>query len=44
MVFGPDFSKQMTLSSFLRGGVNPLFRDGVNIKSLDAYLIRDQRN
>jgi ABC-type multidrug transport system permease subunit len=41
IVFGPDFSKQMTLSSFLRGGVNPLFRDGIDLEALDARVLRD---
>lgn len=41
IVFGPDFSKQVTLSSFLRGGVNPLFRDGIDLEALDARLLRD---
>jgi ABC-type multidrug transport system permease subunit len=41
MVFGPDFSKQVTLSSFLRGGVNPLFRDGIDLEALDAHVLRD---
>lgn len=42
LVFGPEFSKQVTLSSFLKGGVNPLFRDGVDIKVLDAQMLVDQ--
>ncbi len=41
IVFGPDFSKQMTQSSFLRGGVNPLFRDGIDLEALDARVLRD---
>jgi len=41
LVFGKDFSERMTRSSFLRGGVNPLFRDGVDIEALDAHLLRD---
>lgn len=41
IVFGPNFSQQITRSSFLRGGVNPLFRDGVDIKELDAQVLRD---
>ena len=41
LVFGPKFSEQMTRSSFLRGGVNPLFRDGVDLDALDAHVLRD---
>jgi len=41
LVFGPKFSEQMTRSSFLEGGVNPLFRDGVDLEVLDAHLLRD---
>jgi ABC-type Na+ efflux pump permease subunit len=41
LVFGPKFSEQVTRSSFLPGGVNPLFRDGVDIEALDAHLLRD---
>jgi len=41
LVFGPKFSEQVTRSSFLIGGVNPLFRDGVNIEALDAHLLSD---
>lgn len=42
LVFGPSFSEKMTKSSFLPGGVNPLFRDGVDIKALDARMLVDQ--
>ncbi len=42
LVFGPKFSEQVTLSSFLKGGVNPLFRDGVDINALDARMLVDQ--
>jgi ABC-2 type transport system permease protein len=41
LVFGPKFSEQVTRSSFLPGGVNPLFRDGVDLEQLDARLLRD---
>ncbi|MGD9723526.1 MAG: ABC transporter permease [Pirellulales bacterium] len=41
LVFGPKFSQQVTLSSFLIGGVNPLYRDGINLEELDAKLLRD---
>ena len=42
LVFGPKFSEQVTLSSFMKGGVNPLFRDGVDINVLDARMLVDQ--
>jgi ABC-type Na+ efflux pump permease subunit len=41
LVFGPKFSQRVTLSSFLRGGVNPLYRDGINFDELDVRLLRD---
>jgi ABC-type Na+ efflux pump permease subunit len=41
LVFGPKFSERMTHSSFMEGGVNPLFRDGVDIEALDAHILRD---
>ena len=41
LVFGPKFSERMTRSSFMPGGVNPLFRDGVDLEQLDAHLLRD---
>jgi len=41
IVFGPKFSDHVTRSSFLPGGVNPLFRDGVDIEALDARMIVD---
>jgi linearmycin/streptolysin S transport system permease protein len=41
LVFGPEFSRRVTNSSFLPGGVNPLFRDGVDIKALDARFLTD---
>jgi ABC-2 type transport system permease protein len=41
LVFGPKFSEQVTHCSFLANGVNPYFRDGVNLEVLDAKLITD---
>ena len=41
LVFGPKFSRQVTRSSFLSGGVNPFYRDGVNLRELDAALLQD---
>jgi ABC-type Na+ efflux pump permease subunit len=42
LVFGPKFSEKVTNSSFLPGGVNPLFRDGVDIHALDARFLIDE--
>ncbi len=41
LVFGPRFSEQVTKCSFMAEGVNPYFRDGVNLKVLDAKLLSD---
>jgi ABC-2 type transport system permease protein len=41
LVLGPKFSEQVTKCSFLADGVNPYFRDGVNLEVLDAKLITD---
>jgi ABC-type multidrug transport system permease subunit len=41
LVFGPKFSELVTHCSFLANGVNPYFRDGVNLEVLDAKLITD---
>ena len=41
VVFGPDFSKQVTLSSFLNEGINPFYREGVDLKLLDVEMVRD---
>ncbi len=41
LVFGPKFSERMTHCSFLSDGVNPYYRDGVNLEVLDAKLITD---
>ncbi len=42
LVFGPKFSELMTKCSFLPSGVNPFYRDGVDLARLDAELLRDQ--
>ncbi len=36
IVFGPKFSELVTRSSFMVGGVNPLYRDGINFDQLDV--------
>lgn len=41
LVFGPKFSERMTHCSFMADGVNPYYRDGVNLQVLDAKLITD---
>src|SRR5262249_21314059 len=41
IVFGPNFSRRVAQSSFLADGINPFYRDGVNLKKLDAVLLRD---
>jgi ABC-type Na+ efflux pump permease subunit len=42
IVFGPEFSVRVAWCSFLAEGINPFFRDGVDIKSLDAEVLQDQ--
>src|SRR5947209_2869922 len=47
VVFGPDFSRRVQRCSFLADrflsepGVNPFYRDGVNLSELDMTLLRD---
>jgi ABC-type Na+ efflux pump permease subunit len=41
LVFGPHFSEHVARSSFLADGINPFYRDGVDLKALDAELLRD---
>jgi ABC-type transport system involved in multi-copper enzyme maturation permease subunit len=41
LVFGPDFSRRLDQCSFLEGGINPFYRDGVMMDRVDAELIRD---
>lgn len=42
LVFGPEFSDRVTNCSFLADGLNPFFRDGVNLATLDARFLRDE--
>lgn len=42
IVFGPDFSEQVSQCSFLEGGINPFYRDGVKIDEVGAELLRDE--
>lgn len=46
LVFGPKFSARVDKCSFLReslfpGGINPFFRDGVDLNALDLEVLRD---
>jgi ABC-type multidrug transport system permease subunit len=41
LVFGPKFSERVQACSFLATGINPFFRDGVNLEELDATILRD---
>jgi ABC-2 type transport system permease protein len=41
LVLGRDFSKRIERCSFLADGINPFFRDGVDIENLDAKLLKD---
>lgn len=41
IVFGPDFSEKVSACSFLAGGVNPLYRDGIRFGAVDAKLLTD---
>jgi ABC-type multidrug transport system permease subunit len=41
LVFGPEFTRKVTRCSFLADGINPFYRDGVNLAELDAKLLTD---
>jgi ABC-type transport system involved in multi-copper enzyme maturation permease subunit len=41
LVLGPDFSRNAQRCSFLADGINPFYRDGVNLKALDVEVLRD---
>jgi ABC-type multidrug transport system permease subunit len=41
LVFGPDFSRKVSRCSFLVDGINPFYRDGIDLTKLDAHLLRD---
>jgi ABC-type Na+ efflux pump permease subunit len=41
LVFGPHFSERVNTCSFLAGGINPFYRDGVDLRALDAELVQD---
>ncbi len=42
LVLGPDFSKQVARCSFLPDGINPFYRDGVDLEKLDVRVLQDQ--
>src|SRR5438270_6193343 len=39
LVLGPRFSRQAQRCSFLADGINPFFRDGVNLQALDVEVL-----
>lgn len=41
IVFGPHFSEKVARCSFLAEGINPFFREGVDMAALDARVLRD---
>jgi ABC-type Na+ efflux pump permease subunit len=41
LVFGPLFSERVARCSFLADGINPFFRDGINLEALDVTLLKD---
>lgn len=41
IVFGPDFSKRVAKCSFLSEGINPFFREGVDLPALDVTVLKD---
>jgi ABC-type Na+ efflux pump permease subunit len=41
LVFGPQFSKRVSQCSFQASGINPFFRDGVQLDKLDVSVIQD---
>jgi ABC-2 type transport system permease protein len=41
LVFGRHFSERVARCSFLADGINPFYRDGVDVRVLDAQLLQD---
>jgi len=41
LVFGPWFSERVARSSFLADGLNPFYRDGVDLQTLDMMLLKN---
>jgi ABC-2 type transport system permease protein len=42
VVFRPEFSEQISRCSFLASGINPFYRDGVNLNEIGVTLLRDE--
>ena len=42
IIFRPEFSEQLTRCSFLASGLNPFYRDGVNLDEIGVTLLRDE--
>ena len=43
LVFGPGFSRRIDECSFLEGGINPFYRDGVLMDRVDVELSATRR-
>jgi ABC-2 type transport system permease protein len=41
LVFQPTFSEKVTACSFLADGINPFYREGVDLTMLDSEFLRD---
>jgi len=41
LVFGPWFSERVARCSFLADGINPFYRDGVDVHTLDMKLLKN---
>lgn len=42
VVFRPEFSERISQCSFLASGLNPFYRDGVNLQEIGVTLLRDE--
>ncbi len=42
IIFGPQFSSKVSQSSFLSEGINPFYRDGVDLSRLDVQIVKDE--
>lgn len=41
LVFGPEFSARVDQCSLMADGINPFYRDGVDVRTIDAEVLRD---
>lgn len=41
LIFGPEFSRRVHNCSFLRVGINPFYRDGIDLEKIDAEILKD---